>query len=457
MKDKEKDITKYRYVKVPFRLIPLAYKVGGLKKLVLYSIYSEALELPFEVENVSKRILILFLRGDKNKWHVDFPQSIYKLLYDMEEETPFIACNEDDFKGYDPLTQQFDPWDENEESVIKRLNQKFTENPSLWEQATLWYRIYSFLHLCGISVNFPFEKFQIAFNKLCVTEYGYRTTDWNRGHAGFNINLAVNILQDEIRWQVENPPKKHASKEYIDLYKQIMERKVMLAADMAMKSIKGRKAIGNATKAEILARMVGNRSISEKVDVNDQELDPECRDMVKRFGRNEYFYILMAKMRGNYFRCIDTIKGSEASGWFFTNSRDMSKEQLEQGIYEIITANKKENARHRSQRFRHKLKKNTFKSIGLTPKKPEPIAPNTGVVHQQPFPPMQPQQQAPMTQQFPPTQGGYQQSVPVGYPQQPMQQMQGYQQPVQQSQGYLPFPPPIDQQQQIQNRHPFLK
>ena len=137
-------------------------------------------------------------------------------------------------------------------------------------------------------------------------------------------------------------------------------------------------------------------------------------------------------MRGSFFKYIEVVKGSEASGYFFSNSRDLSRKELEQSIAKIIAANKKEKAKYRKRRERQRKKTGTFKMVGVIPAMPEPTqsgnAATNGMnqvtqtqipfppMQSQPFPPMQPQQQAPM-------QGGYQQQ-PTRFPQ-----------------GEMPFPP----------------
>lgn len=431
----------YRYVKVPFRMIPQAYLTGGLEKLVLYSIYSEALELPFDVENVSKRILYLYLIVEENKHLCKIPQRIVKVLQEMDSITEYIELNDpySEYRGFNPDIDPnvpngvFNPLDAEDNSVIERLDSYFAKDEALWEDATMFYRVYSMLNLLRLHTNYTFEQFQSVFNEFCIKERGCKTTDWSKGHAGFNLSIAIELFHDEIRLAIKYPPAKYDSKEYQKEYKDLMERKVMLAADMAMKSIMGKKSIGNATKSEILARMAGKRNISDGVDVDDPELNPECLEVVKRYSCKDNFRRIMGLMRGSFFKYIEVVKGSEASGYFFSNSRDLSRKELEQGIAKIIAENKKKNGRYRIQRFRAKLKKNTFKMVGVTPAMPEPTqsgnAATNGMnqvtqtqipfppMQSQPFPPMQPQQQAPM-------QGGYQQ------------------QPTQFPQGEMPFPPP---------------
>ena len=120
----------YRYVKVPFRMIPQAYLTGGLEKLVLYSIYSEALELPFDVENVSKRILYLYLIVEENKHLCKIPQRIVKVLQEMDSITEYIELNDpySEYRGFNPDIDPnvpngvFNPLDAEDNSVIERLD-----------------------------------------------------------------------------------------------------------------------------------------------------------------------------------------------------------------------------------------------------------------------------------------------------------------------------------------------
>ncbi len=417
----------YRYVKVPFRLIPLVYKTDGLEKLVLYSIYSEALELPFERENVTKRILYIWLHGGTEKFSLLIPKRITNALHDLEDEVPYIGLNETEYRGFIRDEQGkpiFNPTDEKGNSVIKRLDTKFDEDNSLWQQATMYYRIYSMLMLLEVSCNFSFERYEEVFKELCVTKCGYNTTDWNEGHAGFNLVKAIDLLKREATFKTDYPLSKRNCKLAIEEYRQIEEKKVVLAADMAMRSIKGRKAIGKATKKEILARMIGRRNLSDKVDINDPDIDLECKAVYRRYSDKDYFLRLIGLMRGSFFDKIESVKGS---GYFFSNSRDMKDNEMEDGMFKIMATNKTAKAKYRKRRQRAKSKNCTFKQKGLTPQKHE------GDVTMQPQKPQQ-QFNVPIDAPFLPF-GDYPQ--PTGNVPQKYQQQPAIQQPMQQQ---MPFP-----------------
>lgn len=415
---------KYRYVKVPFRLIPLAFKPNGLEKLVLYSIYSEALDISFDTENVAKRILYVYINGNSQKYGMPLPNVISKVLDDMEDECSFIGENSE-YRGFTPCfgAPSFDPIDESNNSVIHRLNERFDKDENLWFHATMYYRLGNLFKLVGISTSLPYERLDQIFNLYCSSENGYKTTDWDKGHGSINLTIAVQLYLDEVKLQQEKDS--ISKREYSKALKDIFERKVMLAADMAMKSIKGRKAIGNATKSEILARMIGMRHISEEVDLDDPELDDDCKALYLKYSDKENFRRIIGRMRGSYFNRIEVFKGSEASGYFFTNSRDMTVDEFIDGASKIRDDKRKEKHKYCMRRYRQKNKSNTFKNNGLSlpKKKKQTIQQNI------PFP-MQDYQQ--------PT---------VPFTSAPSQQMTPQAQPIT-SQQQLPFPPPQGYQQQ---------
>lgn len=75
-------------------MIPMIYRgYTSIKDMLLYGVYQIARNVDPDPDNVTKHILYTFLNGKKNS--LSLPMAIERKLMQMEDECPFIDCNDD--------------------------------------------------------------------------------------------------------------------------------------------------------------------------------------------------------------------------------------------------------------------------------------------------------------------------------------------------------------------------
>ena len=418
----------YYYGNIPPRLIPLAYNTNGLEKLILYSLYTESLRKEYSMDIVAKHILYLFLLVDSKKHRIQIPNSIIRTLTDMDGETEYIGCSDEysEYRSFYPGDEKFCPLDVKNNSVTERLIGIFRENNLLWDSALRFYRIYMILKKMDLRINYTIEDMENAYISLNICDNSGREIqdEWKSGYGSVNLEKALRLLYEEKKLEISTPLTERKTNKYLTQLREIEEHKVRLAACIAMNSIKGAKAIGNATKSQILARMVGKKEIDADIDINDSALDAECKKIFKRYNNYEYFQRLMGLMRTRDFKFIEP---QGKSGFYYSTSRDMTVEEFQRGMKKIMDDKGRKSDKYYRRRKRYELKHGTFKSQKLTPNVSNGDAP---------MQPQKPQQQfnVPTDAPFLPV-GDYPQ--PTGNVPQKYQQQPAIQQPMQQQ---MPFP-----------------
>lgn len=323
----------YSYIKVPVSMIPMIYwGYASMVDILLYGVYHIARNVEPDPDNVTKCIIYTFLNGRKN--NLSLPLAIEKKLMQMEDECPFIGWN-DDYRGFLPDGVTFSPTDEDDNSVIDRLNEIFAEDSGLWNLAVEYYKVSHAFDLLEITYNGTFENIANTYNRL---KFHNNCSAWGY----LKVQNLISLM-----------------KKGNDVTKEELE---VFAAAAALKGIMGKRTVWYAETKLILARMVGMVKADDPLCGFDDE---ELRRIYKKYSDKDNFRRLKGRLREGYLKYIDNVKGCNRLGTFFSFSRDLSVADFNKAIGEIVAERKKTAARSRKRKERY------FKKLGCRPSQSE--------------------------------------------------------------------------------------
>ena len=326
----------FKYVKIPVSMIPLLSKgKNGLLEVALYCVYRTCMQFGFDADNVAKRLVYEYHITEPEKRRTKIPDELANLLITLEEETDFVEMNED-YRGFNQNGVIYDPKDINGNSIIDLINDKFAENPTLWEIATDYYQIDQAAKLLGIKVN--------DVKAVISTHWKLHVHDNCRAWAFANFHKLLELLNKE-----------NLGQEDMDMY----------AGYVALKSKIGRRKVGHTNSADFVARLAGCVSKSEVSEEYLRE-NPVADYLYKKYSNKENLRRLMGKLRGGYLKFAETLKGKPAAGWFYSFSRDLSKKDFISAISDIMIAEKKEKAKKRKQLERKRKRMGCRPSEGIS-------------------------------------------------------------------------------------------
>lgn len=323
----------YSYIKVPVSMIPMIYRgYASLIDILLYGMCHIARNIEPDPDNVTKRILYTFLYGKKKS--LSLPLAIHRKLMQMEQECSFIGFG-DDYRGFLPDGVTFYPTDEDDNSVIDRLDEVFEEDSGLWNLAREYYQVSHAFELLGLSYNGVFEHIANTYNRLKHHNY---CNAW-----GY---LKVQNLMNLISKRDDVTP----------------EELEVFAAAAALKGIMGKRTVWYAETKLILARMAGMVKADEPLNGIDDE---EAKRVYKKYSDKDNFRRLKGRLREGYVKYIDNVSGCNRLGTFFSFSRDLSVADFNKAIGEIVAERRKTAARSRKRKERH------YKKLGCRPSQSE--------------------------------------------------------------------------------------
>ena len=314
----------YSYIKVPVSMIPMIYRgYTSICDILLYGVYDKARDIDADPENVTKHILYKFLNGNKNS--LPLPKSIHDTLLQMDEDCPFIECNED-YRGFLGDGVTFWPEDEECNAVIDRLDDEFSDNSGLWNLAVEYYQVSHAFAFLELSYKGTFESIADTYNRL---KYHNSCKAW--GYV--NVSNLMNLMS-----------KRDAATD---------EEKELLAAVAALKGIIGKRTVWYADTKLILARMAGMVKADDALSGIEDE---EAQRVYRKYSDKDNFRRLKGRLREGYVKHIDIVNGCNRLGTFFSFSRDLSVADFNKAIGEIVAERRKKAACSRKRKERHNKK-----------------------------------------------------------------------------------------------------
>ena len=302
----------FKYVKIPVSMIPLLSKgKNGFLEVALYCVYRTCMQFDFDADNVAKRLVYEYHITEPEKRRTKIPDGLANLLITLEEETDFVEMNED-YRGFNQNGVIYDPKDINGNSIIDLINDKFAENPTLWEIATDYYQIDQAAKLLGIKVN--------DVKAVISTHRKLHVHDNCRAWAFANFHKLLELLNKE-----------NLGQEDMDMY----------AGYVALKSKIGRNKVGRTKSIDFVTRLAGCVSKSECTEDYLKE-NPNAAYYLKKYSNPENLRRLMGRLRGTYLKYVESLKDKPAAGWFYSFSRDLSKKDFISAISDIMMTEKKE-------------------------------------------------------------------------------------------------------------------
>ena len=327
---------KFRYVKVPIQMIPLLYDgIIGIKTVCLYSLYRAGMQFDISEKNVIRRLVYQYLNVEPKNRKVGIPKELVDWLDDWDDKFDIIGWNAD-YRGFDPNGQDYDPMDSEDDYVIDTIFSAIKDTP-MWDLAEEYYRLGQVANLLKIKIP--------STDIIIETHKKYEVYDNTKIYAYAKFDKMLEL------WNRE----KNLTEEDIEIY----------AGNLALKSIIGKKKVGHTDSKLILARMAG---CVGKDDVTEDYLancNPNAAKVYKKYSDKDNFRRLAGRLRDGYVKYIEVLPGKPRYGYFFSFSRDLSKNELESEIESMIADEKKEAARNRKRLERKRKKAKCRKMVGL--------------------------------------------------------------------------------------------
>lgn len=317
---------KFEYIKVPIQMIPLLYDGAiGISKVLTYCIYRAGMQFDISRRNVVRRLVYQYLNVLPEHRKIGIPKKLVEWLDNWDCQYEIRAWNED-YRGFDPNGQDYDPVDNEDDSVLDTILATL-EDSHLWDLAEEYYRLGQVANLLNIKIHstenvIAIHKKFANFDKSKV--YAYAKFDkmmelWNRG--------------------------KNLTEEDIEIY----------AGNLALKSIIGKKKVGRTERKLVLARMAGCVSSDDCTDLYLKK-SPTVGKVHKKYSDKDNFRRLMGRLREGFVKYIETVPGKNRLGMFFSYSRDLSKYMFEEEVMSIVEKDKKEAAKIKKRMQRRKKK-----------------------------------------------------------------------------------------------------
>ncbi len=305
-------------------MIPLLFNGrNGLIDVYLYSIYNTA-NCESDDTNVVRQLLFTYMCQDSTKRRAGIPRKLQEFLDDLDSANNG-ELSDNEYRGFSQGGYDFAPCSDSVGDLIPFLLTELQKRPEMLSLAKEFYSIRQCAEMLDIVV--PDAGLIINAHNF------YKNYDaCKKKYASIKLDKFHYLINEGNSLSTEDIEK--------------------FAGYIALKYILRRDKVGRTDRLHVAALMAGFYDKIKDVDVMEYLQTEEQKKIFKRFSDKENFRKLIDRLRGGYFKFIQTVPGQNKLGLFFAENPKISVKEFNEAIEEIVIADRKQYQRDKKRILR---------------------------------------------------------------------------------------------------------